>query len=277
MVASRSSGSEHRGSGIAYVQSTRSAPVLQAASARWESAWVARRYAPLTLQDVLAVVADPCSVEQLGHYFAQPDLDTGKVAYTGSWFERLDGGGDRDGVAGRILAADLLAVILLSVRVPTAVSLRLLEGDLGVQVAGHLQEIPVDVALGESGATELLVPGGHADLAWRLLEGCEGVGWVTAGKLLARKRPRLVPVWDNVVRCALGRPVGVWLWMDELFRADGGALSALLEEVRVAAQISEHVTPARVLDVILWMRHHASHTDNKCVRAGLPQLAAARR
>ncbi len=238
---------------------------------------MAHRQAPLPLEDVIAVVAAPCSVEQLGQYFAPPNPDTGQVAYTGSRFEQLDGGGDRDGVADLISAADLLAVTMLGVRVPTAVSLRLLEGDLGVQVVGHLRKIPVHVALGESGATELLAAGGHAARAWHLLEGCEGVGWVTAGKLLARKRPRVLPVWDNVVSCALGRPVGAWLWLDELFRAGDGALPELLEGVRVAAETSDRVTRARVLDVIVWMRHYAAHTQNKCARAGLPPLAVARK
>ena len=33
-----------------------------------------------------------------------------------------------------------------------------------------------------------------------------GIGFVTAGKLMARKRPRLIPVYDDVVKCALDEP-----------------------------------------------------------------------
>ena len=32
-----------------------------------------------------------------------------------------------------------------------------------------------------------------AHLAWRVLKEADGVGWVTAGKVLVRKRPRLGP------------------------------------------------------------------------------------
>ena len=73
----------------------------------------------------------------------------------------------------------------------------------------------------------LLAQGGPA---WALCDLLRGVrdrtkdarlGAVAAGKLLARKRPRLIPVWDHVVRCALGHPNGAWLWLDNLLRAEG--------------------------------------------------------
>ena len=50
------------------------------------------------------------------------------------------------------------------------------------------------------------------------------MGWVTAGKLLARKRPRLIPVYDRVVRCALGRPAKPWRWLNDAFALDAEAL-----------------------------------------------------
>jgi len=31
-----------------------------------------------------------------------------------------------------------------------------------------------------------------------------------AGKLLARKRPSLIPVYDEIVRCAFGWPENIW-------------------------------------------------------------------
>ena len=67
----------------------------------------------------------------------------------------------------------------------------------------------------------LVKNGRDADQAWRLLKAQDDVGWVTAGKLLARKRPRLIPVWDNVVRCALGRPANAWIWLDDQLRGRG--------------------------------------------------------
>ncbi len=91
-------------------------------------------------------------------------------------------------------ADDLVAVQMLSVLVPGPVALNLLEGELGEQVAHHLAVIPVGVAINDAAAAALIGPAGPATAAWQLLEQQYDVGWVTAGKLLARKRPGLIPV-----------------------------------------------------------------------------------
>lgn len=49
-------------------------------------------------------------------YFAD-DPATGRARYSGAYFERLGGGGDRPEVAYQITAEDLLAVSMLSVPV----------------------------------------------------------------------------------------------------------------------------------------------------------------
>ncbi|MEV0154245.1 DUF6308 family protein [Micromonospora sp. NPDC050686] len=40
-----------------------------------------------------------------------------------------------------------------------------------------------------------------------------GIGRFTAGKLFARKRSRLVPVYDSVVVCTFGTGSSVWEWL----------------------------------------------------------------
>jgi Family of unknown function (DUF6308) len=80
-----------------------------------------------------------------------------------------------------------------------------------------------------------------------------GIQWVTAGKLLARKRPRLIPVYDDVVRLALGAPGSYWTSLWEAFR-DGDRLRIPLEEIRSAADV-EWMSLLRVLDVVIWMRN----------------------
>jgi hypothetical protein len=134
-------------------------------------------------------------------------------AYTGQWFETFAGGGDRAGTRDRITLDDLYAVEALQVQVPFAVGRELLEGQLGRDVGAHLQKIPTDVELGTDGAGALVADCGPADQAWRLLNNRDektGVGWVIAGKLLARKRPKLFPVHDSIVRCRGGEPDHVW-------------------------------------------------------------------
>jgi hypothetical protein len=124
----------------------------------------------------------------------------------------------------------------LNVAVPAQVSLNLLEGHLGIQVSGLLRNIPATVELGESGARDHVLPRSPADQAWQLLKEQDGVGWVIAGKLMARKRPRLIPVWDHVVRCAMGRPQSVWLWLDELL-GQNDRLTGQLRQLHQVARL----------------------------------------
>ncbi|MGW5307263.1 DUF6308 family protein [Streptomyces griseoluteus] len=195
----------------------------------------------------------------LRRYFGLED----GAAYTGARFEHLGGGGDRLGVADVVTAEDLVAVQMLSVTVPERVSLDLLEGDLGRQMSTLLRAIPreLDMADAEAGEIER---GSAAEWAWDLLAAQHGVAWVKAGKLLARKRPRLVPVYDRVVRCVLGSPSSFWLDLHRALRADGRALQHELLDLRERARIPRTVSALRVCDVVLWMAHHEDHRPFRC-------------
>lgn len=184
-------------------------------------------------------------------------LPAGVAPYTGSRFEHLGGGGDRAGVADRVTAEDLVAVQALSVTVPTPVALDLLEGCLGERLSELLREVPAGLDMVEADASHI-APSSPADRAWHLLCDKRDVGWVIAGKLLARKRPRLLPVYDRVVRCALGRPPSFWLSLHRALREDDGALHRLLLELREAAELPETVSALRVCDVAVWMAHRGA-------------------
>lgn len=107
-------------------------------------------------------------------------------------------------------------------------------------------------------AATVLSDGSPADQAWHLLRDQPDVGWVIAGKLLARKRPQLLPVYDKVVRCALGRPrPSFWLTLHAALRADNRALHRQLLALREAAGVAETVSVLRVCDVVVWMGHRA--------------------
>jgi hypothetical protein len=217
---------------------------------------------PLALSEILSIVDDRASVPDLQEYYA-PGREPGHLPdYTGARFDSLAGGGDRPGTRDRITVDDLVAVQLLSVLVPRLVSLDLLEGALGERVTKELEKIPTNVDLGSPPALPLL--DGPADRAWRHLEHPRHMGWVTAGKLLARKRPRLVPVYDGVVRCALGRPRKTWQYLQERFAEQNGVLAQRLVEIRSEAGVAKAVPPPRVLDVIIWMRHRRSHQESRC-------------
>ncbi|WP_405940585.1 DUF6308 family protein [Streptomyces sp. NBC_00207] len=196
------------------------------------------------------------AVVDLRRYFGI-NLPPGALPFTGSRFEHLAGGGDLPEVADRITAEDLVAVQTLSVTVPVPVALDMLEGPLGERLSGLLQAIPKDIDMADATAA-VLAEGSPAARAWQLLEDQRDVGWVIAGKLLARKRPRLLPVYDKVVRCALGRPrPSFWLALHAALRADDRALHRQLLALRQVAEVPESVSALRVCDVVLWMRHRA--------------------
>ena len=214
---------------------------------------------------LLKLVEDVRSVVDLRAYFDQGD--GGQVPmFSGARFESLGGGGDIPEHRNRITSWDLVAVKCLSVDVPINVSLDLLEGDLGDQIASYLEDIPTDIDLGDDGASAHVAPGSPAQLAWQALVDQTDIGWVTAGKLLARKRPRLIPVWDSVVRCAYHVPKGhdEWVWLDDLLRQRGGALALAVAVVRDEAALGVDVSVLRTLDVILWMRHRNQHRSRRC-------------
>ncbi|WP_327722244.1 DUF6308 family protein [Streptomyces sp. NBC_00490] len=180
----------------------------------------------------------------------------GGMPFTGSRFEHLAGGGDRPEVADQITAEDLVAVQTLSITVPAPVALDILEGRLGVQLSGLLHAIPRDIDMVDADAV-VVADGSPADQAWNLL--CEqyGVNWVIAGKVLARKRPRLLPVYDRIVRCAVGWPPSFWLALHAALHEDEAALHRQLLKLRQAAGLPETVSALRVCDVAVWMNHRA--------------------
>ncbi|MEU3511322.1 DUF6308 family protein [Streptomyces longwoodensis] len=194
-------------------------------------------------------------ISDLRHYFGI-GVPPGGMPFTGSRFEHLAGGGDWPEVADRITAEDLVAVQTLSVTVPAPVALDILEGRLGARLSGLLHAIPRDIDMVDADAV-VVADGSPADQAWGLL--CEQyrVNWVIAGKVLARKRPRLIPVYDRIVRCAVGRPPSFWLALHTALREDDAALHRQLLELRQAAGLPETVSALRVCDVAVWMNHRA--------------------
>ena len=218
----------------------------------------------MTVDRAIEIVGHPSSKDDLAMYFAH-DVDS-PAAYTGAWFETLDGGGDAPDHESTITTADLVAVECLSVHVPIRVGLSLLQGSVGKQFANWLPEIPTSAVLGKDDARRHLEPHSPADRAWSCLAEQEGIGWVTAGKLLARKRPHLIPVWDRVVRCVCSPPrrENEWLWLDALFREQGGALPDALAAAREAAGLTDRISILRTWDVIVWMRHHKDHRTGRC-------------
>jgi len=156
-------------------------------------------------------------------------------------------------VANTITADDLVAVGFLSMRLHWTTTLALLEQQRE-ELELILRQIPTTVRLWD-GAAKVEPALGLAGQAWELIRGVPRAGWVTAGKLLARKRPHLVPVYDRIIRDALGQPPQFWRPLREWICVDAHRerLSEVLAEARQQQPSVLDVPLLRVFDIVLWM------------------------
>lgn len=183
----------------------------------------------------------------LQRYF---DLSLDGGYYSGALFERLDGGGDREEVRDKFTGADLIAVKMLSIRVPQEMVYGIRDHEQSF--SDLLRQIPHDLDLVDA-SVDVISKGSPAWTLWSALNRVHGVGWVVANKLLARKRPRLLPVYDNDVRDLLGSPNGFWSSLHATLRADDGALHNRLVDIRHRAGVGGDISPLRVFDIVCWM------------------------
>jgi hypothetical protein len=174
-----------------------------------------------------------------------------ETKFTGRQFEWFAGGGDRPETRDCFTSDDIVAISLLSVYIPGEASLAILQ-EQWAKLNALLADIPNDVDL-RNAPEELIVDGGKADQLWQMLENISGVGWVTAGKLCARKRPRLIPVYDRIVKAALspGRK-SFWTDLRNTLRAQPDVVQRL-DDIRSRTEINPDTSLLRVLDVAVWM------------------------
>ncbi|GHK02364.1 hypothetical protein SY2F82_41610 [Streptomyces sp. Y2F8-2] len=205
---------------------------------------------------------DEGAVSLLVEYFTRR-RSRGDLFYSGAHFERLGGGGDAKHVANRFDSTDVVAITTLSVSLDAHGALTLL-ADRDGHFSRLLTQIPRDARLEDSASDKLIAPGGPAWELWeRLADGNkypnkpDGSGPVIAGKLLARKRPHLIPIYDIRVKQLLERPKmdhSFWPALAVALRADGGAFRDRLIHLRSKAGIGEDIGILRVFDVIAWMK-----------------------
>jgi hypothetical protein len=190
------------------------------------------------------------AVQALRRYFRE-DGTPGDL-FEGRRFERFDGGGDNESICDRITPADVLALTFLSVtRGLPRLAIALLE-ERSARVTELLRDIPTGVAMHETDWATC-GPGAPASALWDILRTCAGKDrWVTANKLLARKRPHLIPVYDSEVRQLLGGPDGFWACLWSWFHSDPSRAIALAELRGEVAGLTD-ISLLRTLDVVLWM------------------------
>ncbi|MGZ6799300.1 MAG: DUF6308 family protein, partial [Mycobacteriaceae bacterium] len=202
---------------------------------------------PMTfrLPDALRTDDDQAALALLGRYFGN-----GGPRYTGADFDTWDSTGTREEDRNRFTADDMVALSFLSVAIPGPAA-----QDLIRDRAGEFTELLT--ALGED--RDLVdEPEPLADdwIGWQLmarLRELDGIAATKASKLLARKRPRLRPIYDTVVAKVTGTVESQWEPVRVALRADNGALHQRLTRLHEAIGLPAQVPPLRVLDVVAWL------------------------
>ena len=220
-------------------------------------------------------------VDALCNYFTWEDVRLSgtqrkQEGRSGALFETFGGRGDTGADANRFTYADCFAPSFLSVNIPPKGAYHLVQGDLSSSTAQKLAGIPTNAVL-DLATWSQLEP--TVDSLFKELKSIRNIGWVGASKLLARKRPALIPVLDNVLYHAFDLSTRehakvTWRRIAE-FVSDPG-INASLAEIRLAAisnitsgnftdvQILARLSTLsviRVLDICIWEEHHKHVED----------------
>lgn len=207
--------------------------------------------------EAMKKISDKKSIRYVKKYFERQG--NGRPLYAGSHFDSFDGGGRVD--PHRITAADLLALEMLSESVGGQAALGVVETHAD-EIERLLVQIPEDAKMEEITQAEFekwLGEGSPAARLWDLLVQEKGSRWnigtTRASKILARKRPHLIPIYDKVVRRErLGERSGDhWRdWFDVFHGPDGPDLVKRLGDIRDEVN-QKDLSLIRILDIILWM------------------------
>lgn len=194
-----------------------------------------------------AAISDETALDYLRKYYGLGAWE-GR-AYTGSHFDSLPAT-----AADKVTADDIVAVACLSIHVPAAASVRILREQADA-IAALLADVPTtdleDIPFEDH--DKFFGEGTSAIALWRMLRNHKGVGQTTASKLMARKRPGVIPIFDSVVGRVTGFPNadGTWRAWHQAFSGD----AALTEGLRILQKSAglERISLLRILDVVLWM------------------------
>lgn len=181
---------------------------------------------------------------------------SGRPYFSGSRFDTIAGDGNPPNA---FTSGDLLAITMLGVHVPGDAALQILEKNAEElsRLLGLLPEAQELRTLDETRFAEILdSPTSPGAKIWDLLRGHNGgeklgVGQTITSKLLARKRPHLIPIWDSKI----GRQVEAngtkhfWSGMREMFQ--DAALIERLEAIHRKSGVLD-LPLLRVFDVAVW-------------------------
>ena len=191
--------------------------------------------------------------EALREYF-----DADARGYTGSQFESLINDSD----PFKITATDLVAITTLSVKIPERAALWILSPEGEEQISKILREIPVDTDIWDPLVKNIFADDGKVMRLWRLLENANwptarkggGLGGTTKrSKILAAKRPRLIPILDRVVVGSLLQTDNTWRAIQDVLNVD--SYRSKLEDALTHDGVPSSVSLLRRIDVVIWFNN----------------------
>lgn len=208
---------------------------------------------PEKFEEFRRFVIDPANEGKLLGY-----LDTYSAVgnYTGAHFHELTVAGPSH--PDRFDIADIASLALLSVTLNGKMAKQLTKrGEETSALEAKLSREPDrDLAgLSAEEIAHLEHPDNGLYQAWKQIGTIHGIGQTRTSKLLARKRPRLVPIWDSVISSVLGLPdtKHYWTAFHTALTMDGGKLDERLGTLAQKAGVAERYSRIRVLDILAWM------------------------
>jgi hypothetical protein len=189
--------------------------------------------------------------EAVGRYYAQDSV------FAGNTFDTLG----NNPTENKITSDDLLAVSLLDVSW-TPVAVRALLVERADEFNELLGKVDGSVKLWDAQGGRKLADA--VDPLWKLLMELPGVGPTITSKLLARKRPELIPITDSVIVSAVGTSGRTWATLRYCFQDEG--FQKLVGSLRPSETVN--VSLLRIFDVAIWMLYSGSTAARK-VRADL--------
>jgi len=212
------------------------------------------------LDEAIAVVTEPeqLSRTDAAQLAAQYFLGAGGRAFSGAAFEHIGHPWSQPSTANLITPSDLLALGTLMVPLDHLAAVDLLTPEFQTRATALLEVIPLTSSIGDSNAPDLLSDDGAASQLYELIKTVDRMGKTRASKLLARKRPGLIPIRDENVEQALGaKSLHAWWkpfhqWANESRDADGHSYLDLAQAIHSVVGLGALVTPLRTLDAVLW-------------------------
>lgn len=210
--------------------------------------------APVTLTRRLDAAETDDAVYLLHRYYA--GLIVGDcTGFEGGHWDTFDPSGTRASSPDEFTADDLLSASLLSADIPPRAVVRILrDSDLRSKLTTGLRHLNDDRDLASLTHDEIRRLEQTSAL-WGVLRKIGGLGPTRTSKLIARKRPRLIPIYDSVVGGAVygSTTRGYWTRLHGALTADDHALHRHLVSLRNRAGLQQWVSPLRVFDVIAWL------------------------